>query len=80
MPAERTRSILKILARDRDEKLAPAILKIFGASSLEECAATYEAVGKAERASLDEILERVIANASAAFLLSVENEASRAAE
>jgi hypothetical protein len=80
MPSERTRAILRVLGRGRQEKLAPTVLKIFGASSIEECTATYELLGKAERASVDETLERVVANASAAFLLSVENDELRAAE
>ena len=74
MPLSRTQAILKVLARGRDEKLAQTVMKIFGASSLDECAATYEMVGKAERASLDEAIERVAANGSAAFLLGVDNE------
>jgi len=76
MASERTRAILEVLRRGREPKLAPKVLKIFGASSIEECFATYEAVGKAERASLDEAVERVAADASAAFWLSVESEAS----
>lgn len=72
----RTRAILKVLQRGREEKLARTVLRIFGASSLEECSATYEMVGNAERASLDEAVERVAADASAAFWLSVENEES----
>ncbi|HYI11416.1 MAG TPA: hypothetical protein VEK57_20335 [Thermoanaerobaculia bacterium] len=77
MAPERTRAILKVLQRGREEKLAGSIMKIFGASSLEECSATYEMVGKAERASLDEAVERLAANAGAAFLLGVENEERR---
>jgi len=76
MGAQRTRAILKVLQRGREEKLARTVEKIFGASSLEECAATYELLGNAERGALDEALERLAANASAAFLLGVENEES----
>lgn len=65
-----------MLARGREPKLAATVMKVFGASSLEECLATYDLVGNAERASIDETLERVTANASAAFLLGVENEMS----
>jgi hypothetical protein len=69
----RMNAILEVLARGRDEKTAQMVMKIFGASSLEECRTIYESVGKAERAGLDEAVERVVANASAAFLLGVEN-------
>jgi hypothetical protein len=70
----RTKAILRVLARGREERIAQAVMKVFGASSLDECLATYEAVGKAERANLDEAVERVTANASAAFLLGVDTE------
>lgn len=77
MAPQRTRAILEVLRRGREPKLAPKVLKIFGASSMEECFTTYEMVGKAERAALDEAVERVTADASAAFLLSVESEEKR---
>lgn len=73
MTMSRTKAILEVLSRGREEKLAGTVLKIFGASSFEECFATYEVIGAAERASLDEVVERVTANASAAFWLSVES-------
>ena len=76
MSTARTKAILHLLARGREPKLAPAILKIFGASTFEEANATYDAVGAAERASIDEVVERVTANASAAFLLGVDRESS----
>jgi triosephosphate isomerase len=76
MAPQRTRAILAVLRRGREDKVAGAVLKIFGASSIEECCATYELVGHAERATLDEAVERIAANASAAFWLSVESEAS----
>ena len=76
MPTSRTKAILKVLGRGRENKVAASVLKIFGASSLEECAATYDLVGAAERATLDEAVERVAANGSAAFLLSVDSEMS----
>ena len=74
--AQRTRAILAVLRRGREATLAPKVLKIFGAPSIEECVATYEVVGNAERATLDEAVERVAADASAAFWLSVDSEAS----
>jgi hypothetical protein len=73
MSSSKTRAILKVLARGREEKLANTVMKIFGASSIDECLATYEMLGAAERSSLDEALARMTANASAAFLLGVEN-------
>lgn len=73
MTQSRTKAILEVLSRGREEKIAGTVLKIFGASSFEECLATYDVVGAAERATLDEAVERVAANASAAFLLSVES-------
>jgi hypothetical protein len=51
-------------------------MRVFGASSLDECLATYDAVGAAERATLDDAVQRMTADAGAAFWLSVDNEAS----
>ena len=76
MPTPRTKAILQLLSRGREPQLAGKVLKIFGASSFAECMETYDVVGAAERASLDEVVERVTANASAAFLLSVDRESS----
>ena len=69
----RTKAILEVLSRGREQKIAGTVLKVFGASSFEEAFATYDVVGAAERASLDEMVERVTADASAAFWLSVES-------
>ena len=77
MPLSRTKAILKVLRRGREEKVANVMLRIFGATSLDECEATYDLVGAAERATLDEAVERVAANAGAAFWLGVENELLR---
>ena len=74
MAPERTRAILKVLKRGGEDKVSRAVLKIFGASSLEECSATYEMVGKAERVTLDEAVERFAADGSAVFWIRVENE------
>ena len=74
MAPGRMKAILSVLARGREERLAQTIMKMFGASTLEECAATYDTLGKAERASLDEAVERMVADASAAFQLGVDNE------
>jgi hypothetical protein len=74
MALSRTKAILEVLRRGREEKLAQRVLRIVGASTLDECVATYEAVGAAERAQLDEAVERVTGDASAAFLLSVDAE------
>lgn len=76
MQTSRTKAILQVLARGKEPKLAPTILKILGASTFEEALATYDLVGAAERASIDEVVERVTANAGAAFELSVENSMS----
>jgi hypothetical protein len=74
MSQQRTRAILEVLQRGGEDKLSRAVMKIFGASSLEECSATYEMVGNAERRSLDEAVERVAADGSAVFWLRVESE------
>ena len=78
MEPSRMKAILAVLAKGRasDAKILSSVLKVFGASSLEECAATYDAVGKAERASLDEAVERVTKDAGAAFWASVDVRAS----
>ncbi len=73
MPTSRTKAILEVLSKGRERKVADKVLKVFGASSFEECLATYDVIGAAERASLDDMVERVTADASAAFWLSVEN-------
>jgi hypothetical protein len=75
MAPQRTRAILEVLKRGGEDKVSRAVLKIFGASSLEECSATYELVGNAERATLDEAVERAAANGSAVFWLRVDSEA-----
>jgi len=74
MAPTRTKAILKVLGRGHEDKVARNVLKVFGASSLEECVSIYDAVGKAERATLDEAVERMAASAGAAFWLGVENE------
>ena len=71
----RTKAVLEVLRRGREEQLAAKVLRIFGASTIDEALATYDAVGKAERASIDEAVARITADASAAFLLGVENKA-----
>ena len=73
----RTKAILSVLARGREPKLAESVMRVFGASSLEECLATYEAVGAAERASIDAVIARLMKDASAAFELSVDAEEKR---
>lgn len=75
MAIARTIAILRVLSRGREPKIAPTVLKVFGASSFEEALVTYDAVGAAERASIDEMVERVTANAGAAFWLGVDREA-----
>lgn len=76
MPSSRTRVILELLSEGRDEKLATAVQRMFGASSIQECLATYDAVGAAERAQLDEVVKRVTEDASAAFSLRVDSRVS----
>ena len=73
MTPARMKAVFDVLERGRDEKTAQSIMRIFGASSLDECRATYESVGKAERATLDAAVERIVENAGAAFQLSVDN-------
>lgn len=73
MTLPRTKAILEVLRRGREEKLAARILRVFGASTIDEALATYDAVGAAERASIDETVARMTADASAAFLLGVDN-------
>ncbi|HEX6087871.1 MAG TPA: hypothetical protein VF266_25285 [Thermoanaerobaculia bacterium] len=72
------KAILAVPAKGResDANILSCVLKIFGASSLEECAAIYDSVGKAERASLDEAVARVTKDANAAFLLGVDLKSS----
>ena len=78
MTPSRMKAILTVLAKGRpsDAKVLSSVLKVFGASSLEECEAIYDSVGKAERASLDAAVERVTADANAAFLLGVDVKSS----
>lgn len=76
MPPSRTKAILDVLRTGKYDKFARAVMKVFGASSMEECYATYEVIGAAERKSLDEVVERVTADAGAAFWLSVESKMS----
>ncbi|HJQ36766.1 MAG TPA: hypothetical protein VKB93_06485 [Thermoanaerobaculia bacterium] len=76
MTPSRTRAILELLSEGRDEKLATAVTRVFGASSIQECLETYDAVGKAERAQLDEVVKRVTEDASAAFSLRVDGRVS----
>ncbi|HEX7151899.1 MAG TPA: hypothetical protein VF618_10455 [Thermoanaerobaculia bacterium] len=56
-----------------EERLAGMVMKVFGASSLDECRATYDAVGRGERTTLDEAVERVTAGASPAFWRHVDS-------
>jgi len=72
----RTQAILELLSEGRDEPLAKAVMRIFGASSIEECLATYGAVGAAERAGLDAAVKRVTEDVSAAFSLRVDRQMS----
>lgn len=72
--AARTKAILKVLSRGTEPKLAGSVMKVFGASTIAECLETYDMIGAAERASIDEVVERMVSNASAAFLLGVDNE------
>ena len=73
MTSSRVKAILEVLRRGRDEKIARSVMKVFGATSLDECLTIYETIGAAERASVDEAVERVTADAGAAFWSSVDN-------
>lgn len=70
----RTKAILEVLSRGKDEKVAATILRVLGAASIEEAIATYEALGNAERKSVEEVVERMAENAGAAFSLKVDNQ------
>jgi hypothetical protein len=72
MTTPRTKAILEVLRRGREEQLAQKVLRIFGASSIGECLTTYDTLGKAERAGIDEA--RMTAGASAGFHLSVDTQ------
>lgn len=72
MSSAGTRAILEVLKRDRDEVIEPGVLRIFGASSIDECIATYEVVGAGERSSIDDALRGVFAKASPALLRAAE--------
>lgn len=76
MSSTRTRAILELLIEGRDGNLAQAVARVFGASSIQECLETYNAVGSAERATLDEAVKRVTEDVSAAFSLSVDRKLS----
>lgn len=68
MSSAGTRAILEVLKRDRDEAVERGVLRIFGASSIDECIATYEVVGTSERTSIDEALRGIVAKADPALL------------
>lgn len=72
--SDRTKAILTVLSRGKEDKVAREVMKVFGVSTMAECHELYEMVGKAERASLDAMVERVAKDASAAFWLGVDNE------
>lgn len=74
MSPSRTKAILRALGRGRDDRTTRAVMKVFGASSLEECHATYDLVGAAERSAIDQAVEHVAKDGTAAFWLSVEND------
>lgn len=72
----RTKAILELLVDGRDETLARSVMRVFGSSSIEECVRIYDAIGAAERKSMDEVVKRVTEDASAAFSLSVDRKLS----
>ena len=76
MSLSRTKAVLEVLRRGREEKLAQKVLRVFGASSIDEALTIYDTVGAAERATLDEAVERMTADAGAAFLLGVDTKLS----
>lgn len=53
------------------------MLRVFGGSSIDEALTTYDAVGAAGRASIDEAVARGTAGPAAAFLRRVECEEPR---
>jgi uncharacterized protein YxjI len=61
MTSPRTRAILEVLSvsRGSGDELERGVLKVFGASSIDECISIYEMVGAAERSALDEAVARV---------------------
>lgn len=68
----RTRAILELLNEGGEDNLAQSVKRIFGVCSIQECLETYDAVGAAERAGLDEAVKRVTEDANAAFSLRVD--------
>ena len=70
----RTKAILAALARGGEDNVAQKVQRVFGASSIAECLATYDAVGKAERTGLEQMVERIAKDASAVFWFKVERE------
>ena len=73
MKSRRTQAILELLRDGRDEKLAQSVMRLFGASSIDECIQTYAALGNAESAQLDDVVKRVTEDVSSAFSLRVDN-------
>lgn len=59
--------ILHALALVEQEQIAQGILKVFGASSFEDCCAKYDAARPSERAVFDAAVGRVVEDAGDAF-------------
>lgn len=74
MTSSRTKGILSKLKRERDTEVESHVLRLFGASSVEECLLTYETVGAAERESIDQAMESMMARVSPALWNGVEPE------
>ena len=60
MTPNRTKAILEVLSRGREEKVARAVLTIFGASSFEECFVAFELVGSGLRSSFPKDNQQII--------------------
>jgi uncharacterized protein YxjI len=74
MTSSRTKALLSRLTRERDTEVERQVLRLFGASSAEQCLLTYETAGAAERESIDRALESMMARVSPALWNSVDPE------
>lgn len=67
MTSPRTRAILETLGSGIEPEMTRGVLRLFGASSIDECLSIYDSVGAAERSGLDEAVERLAANVTTKF-------------
>lgn len=67
MTSPRTRAILETLGRGIEPEMTRGVLRLFGASSIDECLSIYDRVGAAERSGLDDAVERLAASVTTKF-------------